>query len=39
MLLVVERSLRRPGIVLGLLQAFLELAVEELALLAFGAEP
>ena len=36
MLLVVERSLRRVGVVLGLLQAFLELAVEQLALLAFG---
>src|SRR2546427_10461094 len=38
MLLVVERSLRRGGVVLGLLQTLLELAIEELALLAFGAE-
>src|SRR5215468_2074152 len=38
MLVVVERSLRRPRIVLGPLEALLELAVEELALLALGAE-
>ena len=38
MLLVVERSLRWARIVLGLLQALLELAVEQLALLALGAE-
>src|SRR5881296_3864545 len=34
-LLVVERTLRRVGRVLRLLQALLELAVEELALLPF----
>src|SRR5215475_10689265 len=38
MLVVVERSLGRTGIVLGLLEALLELAVEQLALLALGAE-
>src|SRR5437867_3832365 len=38
MSLVVEWSLGRPGVVLGLLQARLELAVEKLALLALGAE-
>src|SRR5437773_10967291 len=38
MLLVVERSLRRVGRVLGLLQTFLEFAVAQLALVAFGAE-
>src|SRR2546426_10423076 len=38
MLLVVERSLRRPGGILGLFEALLELAVEKLALLARGAE-
>src|SRR5437867_3079170 len=38
MLLVVERSLRRPGGILGLFEALLELAVEKLALLALGAE-
>src|SRR4029434_5449222 len=38
MLLVVVRSFGRPGIVLGLLEAFLEFPVEELALLALGPE-
>src|SRR5207247_9515742 len=38
MLVVVERSLRRRRIVLGLLRTLLELAVEKLALLALGAE-
>src|SRR5256712_4335566 len=38
MLLVIERSLRRRGVVLGLLQPLLELAVEKLALLSLGAE-
>src|SRR5690348_11155016 len=38
MLVVIERSLGRPGIVLGPLEALLELAVEQLALLALGAQ-
>src|SRR5436309_3253005 len=38
MLVVVERSLGRRGIVLGPLEALLELAVQQLALLALGAE-
>src|SRR3989442_13657555 len=38
MLLVVVRSLGRPGIVLGPFEALLELPVEQLALLALGAE-
>src|SRR5207245_1194280 len=38
MLLVVVQSLGRLGIVLGPLEAFLELPVEQLTLLAFGAE-
>jgi hypothetical protein len=38
MLVVVERSLRGAGVVLGLLEPLLELAVQELALLTLGAE-
>jgi hypothetical protein len=38
MLLVVERSLRWTWIVLGPLEALLELPVQELALLALGSE-
>src|SRR5262245_54527901 len=38
MLFVVERSPWRPGIVLGPLEAFLELPVQQLALVAFGAQ-
>src|SRR5690348_8285508 len=38
MLVVIERSLGRPRIVLGPLEALLEFAVEQLALLALGAE-